>query len=120
MVNWPESLVVELAARRCIIFLGAGCSASATRPDRPTANPPKWGEFLSILHSHSNRGDVNDQNKAHELLERLQFLDSAEILRSSCLHAADYNHIVGDTFERYRPTAVHKAIESLDQKIVVT
>lgn len=120
MISWPESLVIELAARRCIIFLGAGCSAGATRPDRLTDRPPTWAKFLSILHQRSNRGDVNDRNKALELLQREQYLESAEILRAECLYAADYGHIVIDTFEKYRPTEIHRAIESLDQKIVVT
>lgn len=31
MINWPDSLIDELAARRCVIFIGSGTSASATK-----------------------------------------------------------------------------------------
>ncbi len=120
MINWPESLTIELAARRCIIFIGAGCSAGAARPDRLGYTPPTWAKFLGILHQRSNRGDIQDRNKALELLDREQYLESAEILRASCLYPADYSHILIDTFEKYRPTDIHRAIESIDQKIVVT
>jgi hypothetical protein len=120
MLNWPESLLIELAARRCIVFLGAGASAGASRPGMTTSHPPNWQEFLSILRDGSNRGQPSDQEKADELLADKRYLDCAEILRSTCLHPADYNRLVGETLERYRPTEVHRQIESLDQKIVVT
>jgi hypothetical protein len=120
MVNWPESLVIELAARRCIVFLGAGASASATRPNGAAGHPPNWLRFLEILRDGTNKGEAGDLVKAVELLDSKQYLDCAEILRSTCLHPADYNRLIGETLERYRPTEVHKMIELLDQKIVVT
>jgi SIR2-like domain len=120
MVNWPESLVIELAARRCIVFLGAGASSSASRADASGEHPPNWLSFLRILQAGSNRGEPGDLVKAVELLGSKQYLDCAEILRSTCLHPADYNRLVGETLERYRPTEVHRTVESLDQKIVVT
>ncbi len=120
MVNWPESLVIELAARRCVLFLGAGASASATRFDSSTAHPPSWPSFLRILYDRSNRASAADLQVALDLLENKQYLESAEILRSTGLYAADYNRLIGTTFERYRPTEVHRVIEVLDQKIVVT
>lgn len=120
MVNWPQSLVIELAARRCILFLGAGCSAAATRPEAPDQHPPRWAELLQILYSSSNRGEQADREKARELLESEQYLECAEILRSTCLHPADYDRLLRTTFERYRPTELHRIIEQLDQKVVVT
>jgi hypothetical protein len=120
MINWPESLVVELAARRCILFLGAGCSMSACRPDNPDGHPPNWSDFLRLLLEECNRGGDDDRAKAKELLGSQQYLDCAEILRSTCIHPPDYNRIVTRTFERYRPTEVHRLVEQLDQKIVIT
>lgn len=120
MVNWPESLVIELAARRCILFIGAGASASAARPDDIVTHPPNWLQFLRILREGWNRGNSDDSAVADELLANRQYLDAAEILRSTGLYPADYNRIIGRTFERYRPTEVHRLLEALDQKIVVT
>lgn len=31
MIDWPKSLVREIAARRCVFFLGSGISATATQ-----------------------------------------------------------------------------------------
>jgi hypothetical protein len=120
MVEWPESLVIELAARRCIIFLGTGTSIGATRGDTPHQHPPTWQGFLQMLEGASNRGEAADKDKAEELLKAKQYLDCAEILRSTCIHAPDYSRLLEITFERYRPTEIHKLIEKLDQKIVVT
>jgi hypothetical protein len=44
MIAWPTSLVREVAARRCVFFLGAGVSASAT--DKDGKHPKTWTEFL--------------------------------------------------------------------------
>jgi hypothetical protein len=121
MVNWPQSLIIELAARRCIGFLGAGASASAVRNDGlDEQHPPTWAQFLSRLLHEANRGLPDDRAKAEELLNEKQYLDSAEILRSTCIHPADYSRILGETFERFRPTEIHALVETLDQKIVVT
>jgi hypothetical protein len=44
MIAWPPSLVREVAARRCVFFLGAGVSASAS--DKDGNHPSTWKEFL--------------------------------------------------------------------------
>ncbi|EEO8188053.1 hypothetical protein G7D93_003725 [Salmonella enterica] len=51
MINWPDSLIDELAARRCVIFIGSGTSASATKkgPNNETISPPTWDRLLEIL-----------------------------------------------------------------------
>ena len=102
MINWPHSLVIELAARRCVVFLGAGSSAAATRPETPHQHPPTWPEFLHLLYQSSNRGEEADREKARELLRAEQYLDCAEILKSTCIHPADYDRLLRITFERYR------------------
>jgi hypothetical protein len=47
MIVRPTSLVREIAARRCVLFLGAGVSASASDPADPTNRPKTWPEFLA-------------------------------------------------------------------------
>ncbi len=120
MASWPESLVIELAARRCILFLGAGVSANATRADGSATHPPDWSSFLSILHAASRKGRREDLDVAAQMIANRQYLDAAEILRACGLYEADYNRLIGHTFERYRSTEVHGLLETLDQRIVVT
>ncbi len=120
MINWPETLVEELAARRGIVFLGAGASASSTRLGAPDQHPPTWGGLLELLYQHINRGEEPDREAVRELLDSDKYLEAAEILRKVCIYKPDYERLVGMTFERFRPTEVHKAIERLDQKVVIT
>ena len=121
MTNWPQSLVIELAARRCVIFLGSGASRSAIkRTANGDKNPPHWKGFLEILRDGANRGGADDIRVANELLDGEKYLDCAEVLRTTCIHDADYNRLLAQTFEGYRPTEIHSHIERIDQKIVVS
>lgn len=120
MIEWPQSLVEELAARRAIIFLGAGASAGCTRVAAGTKQrPPEWKELLRILHGKLNRGDKEDRDHALNLLERNMLLDSAEVLRT-CIHDADYSRFISETFKDYRPISLHTNVNRLDPKVLVT
>jgi hypothetical protein len=44
MIDWPLTLVNEIAKERCVLFLGAGVSASAV--DSAGKHPPDWKTFL--------------------------------------------------------------------------
>ena len=44
-IKWPSSLIREVAERRCILFLGAGISASASAEDG--SRPKAWEDFLT-------------------------------------------------------------------------
>lgn len=121
MIVWPQSLIAELAARRCLLFLGAGVSMSATKvtPQGPVS-PPMWEAFLQKLLANVNRGTANDQKFAAELLNGKRYLECAQILRETCLQNADYNRIVGECFESFQPTGIHGYLDAIDQKVVVT
>ncbi|WP_227722639.1 SIR2 family protein [Yersinia proxima] len=122
MINWPEALEVELAARRCIIFIGAGASANAERllGDDKKENPETWKGLLKRLLVKSREDGSGSIAKATELLEAGQLLECAEIIRSSCIPSAEYNRVLDALLTRYSPTEIHKAVERLDQKVVVT
>jgi len=123
MINWPESLVIELAARRCVIFIGAGASVGAKRKkvrEDVEESPPNWSNLLKILSTGRNSGTQADLEKSLELIEEGRLLESAEILRSSCLQTAEYNRLITGIFSRYSATDIHKFVEVLDQKVVVT
>ncbi len=44
-IEWPETLVTELAERRGLIFMGAGVSIGSVSADG-TKHPPSWFSFL--------------------------------------------------------------------------
>lgn len=120
MIIWPESLVEELSARRCIVFMGAGTSASCKRPvDEGEESPPPWSQLLANLHSKCNKGDIGDWALAKNMLDEGRFLDCAEILKT-CVHDADFSAFISETFSRYRPTEIHQSLNRIDSKVIVT
>lgn len=115
---WPVALVAELAARRCIPFLGAGASASSLGADGVT-RPPLWPRFLASIRAACPAG--TDFTAADGLLAKDKFLDAAEVLLAK-LPAADFTRLVRENFvqPRFSISPVHASVLTLDPKIVVT
>ena len=120
MIEWGDALVKELAARRCIIFFGAGASASCKATMGTRKQPPDWIELLNLLSSKIKNNSIN-QALATELIANKKYLDAAEVIESSLIHA-DYVDTMREIFElpRYKQSIIHEAVLRLDPKIVVT
>lgn len=120
MIEWSEALVKELAARRCIIFFGAGASVSCTPTmGDPTARPPNWEKLLEKLASRLQVGD--DRTYAEQLIAEKKFLDAAEIIKDR-INGADYADAMRQMLEtpRFKQSSMHEHILELDAKIVIT
>jgi hypothetical protein len=117
-MDWPVALIAELAARRCIVFLGAGASANCMSADK-TCNPPLWGDFLKKLKSAIPSG--TDFSSIDSLIEKERFLDAAEVILGK-VTPADFTRIIRQLFvtPRYSPSKIHEAVLDIDPKIVVT
>lgn len=117
-MTWPVALVAELAARRCILFLGAGASASCLGVDGAT-RPPLWPSFLATLKAACSKGA--DLSAVDDLLAKEKLLDAAEILLAK-IPAAEFTRIVREQFvqPRFTNSAIHLSVLNLDPKIVVT
>lgn len=117
-MQWPDSLVAEIAERRCIVFLGAGASAGCIDP-ATESRPPSWKKLLQDALE-----TVRDQN-IHELangfIEREQYLDAAELIFSR-LEAADARAFFRARFDtpRYQKSEIHELVLELDPKITIT
>lgn len=121
MIKWPEALVTELAERRCIIFIGSGVSAGATKLSNGiTEHPPVWKTLLQNMLSDQNDDKEKNKKQAVSLLKNDKYLESAEIIRYKLLNNAEYNRIIEDSFSGFSPSDIHKIVEKLDQKIVIT
>lgn len=120
MIDWSEALVKELAARRCIIFFGAGASVACVPTMGDIARrPPDWRRLLSDLNARVPAGP--DRDLATQLILDGSFLDAAEIISAS-INGADYADAMRQMLElpRYRQSSIHEHILNLDAKIVVT
>jgi len=116
---WPESLVGELAARRCVVFMGAGISAASGAPDGSLL--PGWKCLLDSARLQLPQGA--DATIASELLGKERYLDAAEVIFSA-LDRGDRTGFLRKIFQNplqpFQPSQLHKLVRDLDVKIVIT
>lgn len=117
-MDWPSSLVAEIAERRCIIFLGAGASAGSHDP-ATGARPPDWPTLLRDAMPLTY--DIAITPLAEQMIVREQFLDAAELIFSR-VEPAEARTFFRQRFltPNYQPSALHELIVELDPKIVIT
>lgn len=103
MILWPDSLIAEVAERRCIIVLGAGASASCLSLDG-TRRPPTWAQFLDLLIARQQR-----------------YLDAAQIVRAT-IPMPDFDQIIRREFRdpAYVSSKLHDLVSQLHLKAIVT
>jgi|SRR5882724_1715156 len=117
MIAWPTSLVREVAARRCVFFLGAGVSATAT--DKDGKRPKTWTQFLEeackLITSGTKRKIVK------KLIKDKKYLLALQGIRDE-VNTADYRDLLNQHFHTpsYEPSTLHKYICDLDSRIVIT
>jgi hypothetical protein len=118
-MDWPNSLVKELAARRCVLFLGSGASAGCSSTVGPASKPPTWEAFLDDL--HQLLPSFAAKRAVKTLLKNKQYLDAAEIIRRR-LSPADFTQYVRDKLvvPRFEKSKIHEAVLKLDPKVVIT
>lgn len=117
-MNWDDALIDELAARRCIIFMGSGVSAGCTNSEK-NKNPPTWGSFLKILNESLPESD--DKSYALNKINSNDYLEAAEIICDK-ISQPNFARILRAEFltPKYTPSDIHKSILEIDPKIVVT
>jgi hypothetical protein len=121
MIDWTqhEALVKELAARRCIVFLGAGASAGSVSLDGKTS-PPTWKQLLEKMMAKSS---LESADKAYviDLISKDKYLDAAEIIVQG-MNKADYEATLLSVFEspKFQPSKIHEAIFKIEPKVVIT
>ena len=116
-VQWPTSLIREIAARRCILFLGAGVSASATSIDG--ASPKTWNEFLDDAAKLILDPDL--QALTRKLIDERKFLLALQAIKDHS-DPADYHNLLNENFldSSFRPSGLHEVIHRLDSRLVIT
>lgn len=118
-MNWPNSLIIEIAHRRCIFFLGSGISAGSLSLDK-SSSPPTWNDFLNKL---INLIPDNTDNKLliNDLMSKFKYLEAAEIIYD-LIPKADYSKFIRDELDlpKYQPSKIHELVLQLDPKIIVT
>ncbi len=116
-MDWPIALIAELAARRCIVFLGAGASASCLSQNGK--KPPGWSLFLEELKAQMPIGA--NTVEIEDFISKEKYLDAAEIILNK-ISPADFTRIIREMLltPRFQHSSIHESILKIDPKIVVT
>jgi len=116
-ITWSQSLLTEVAERRCVFVLGAGASASSVNASG--LRPASWESFLEKGLAKIDSED--DRRAAKEQLAKGAFLDAAQILVDS-LDSAEFGLFLRRELEDpgYQPSELHKLVLRIDPKIVIT
>lgn len=117
MINWPDSLVKDLAEGRCVIFLGSGISSNAqnARGERPKT----WRSLLEKA-----TGTIADSKKKkviNSCLNRYDYLMACELIKAA-MGDDSFSDFLRDEFQtpRFLPADIHKDIFKLDAPVVIT
>jgi len=117
VIAWPDALVREVARRRCVLFLGAGASASAADPEG--RRPKGWQELLrdacTLVRSDEARAAIEEMIAEKRYLLCLQAI-TQETDRS------DYHDFLNTHFNNpgFQPGELHRIILALDSRLVIT
>lgn len=123
LINWEENLIEEIAHRRCVLFLGAGISA--TSKNDMDESPMKWGEFISEAISlvRITPQDKLDEKKAfiQRMIEKENYLLALQTIFDTS-DPGRYSSFLRQIFSRpnYKASKVHELIKDIDSKVVVT
>ena len=117
MINWPDSLIRDIALRKCVLVLGAGVSMNST--NAAGERPKTWLTFLS----ETAETIVSSQDKAaiKKLISANDLLTACELIKR-LKGRQDFVDLLIREFStpRFRPSKIHEIIFKLDSRIVLT
>ncbi|MGU3466881.1 SIR2 family protein [Methylobacterium sp. C33D] len=114
MSVFNADLIDDVARQRVVLFLGAGVSSSATT--RSGARIKGWEGFLRDMCLQVD-GELRTQISG--LLDKKDYLLACELLQAALSEAWE-GHVTREFGQMAEPSALHKAIVALDQRIILT
>jgi hypothetical protein len=117
MISWPEDLVRDIAARRSVLFLGAGVSKNA-RNDKGE-HPMDWKEFLQHLASR-----VPEPEQRDEILLCVgdgDLLTACELARKYLQRDGFKTALLQEFSDKaFQPDEIHDNLSRVDSRFVLT
>lgn len=117
MIVWPDKLVVDIARRACVLYIGAGVSANSA--NLAGVKPPMWSDFLCMASGLLHDGDV--RSYVNTLIEQGEMLDACDVVIDNIGFGA-FCEFATDKFRRpgFRHAEMHEVVYSLDSRVVIT
>lgn len=117
MIDWPETIIEDIARRRCVLFLGSGVSCNSMNADK--IRPKTWAEVLT--EGCNKLGKPRQQKIIKRQISANNYLMACELLKQFMGRDAFVNFISDEYLApRFEVADIHKHIFSLDSRIVIT
>lgn len=118
IVPWPDDLILDVARRRAVIFIGSGISAQAANAGG--RKPRTWIGFLKHG-AQSLAGNPDAKVEVEQLVESKDLLTACELLRQE-LGAVPFRNLVVSEYStpQYQAAPIHDSIINLDSRIVAS
>ena len=118
MIVWPDTLVKDIARRRCVIYLGSGVSHNSTNDKGE--HPMTWREFLEKAMNDQALSE-EQRDEMNKKIDCYDYLMACELFRQY-IGRDRFNDVVKNSFQKpkFSNAPIHEYIFKLDSLIVVT
>ena len=117
MIDWPEDLVRDIAARRSVLFLGAGVSRSAENVHG--VHPREWTDFLR--HLATLAPDATQRAEIIQCITDADLLTACELARKYLSVPTFRSEMIQEfSGNGYRHAQIHDDLSLVDSRLVMT
>jgi hypothetical protein len=117
MIDWPEDLVRDIAARRSVLFLGAGVSRNSQ--NEHGVHPREWTDFLS--HLASRISDAGQAAEVRQCIKDADLLTACELARKYLSPSTFKTEMLQEfSGNAYRHAKIHDDLSRVDSRLVMT
>jgi hypothetical protein len=117
MIEWPSDLVRDIAARRSVMFLGAGVSRNAANISG--VHPRGWTDFLH--HLAAQVSNAAQSAEIEQCITDADLLTACELCRKYLSpHGFKTELIQEFSGNGYRPAQIHDDLSLMDSQLVMT
>jgi len=117
MIEWPTEVIRDIAARRSVLFLGAGVSRNAQNSQG--IRPREWSAYLehlaSLVQEPTHKEEILHCVKDYDLLTACEL--ARKHLSASAFKTEMLKEFSGNA---YRPTQIHDDLSLIDSRLVMT
>ncbi len=117
MIDWPSDLVEDIAARRSVLFLGAGVSKNAK--NKNGEHPKDWPEYLQSLASAIP--DTDQAEDVRKCINAGDLLTACELARRFLRPDVFKTHLLSEFSDKaFEPAEIHDDLIEVDSRFVLT
>lgn len=117
MIDWPPDLVRDIAARRSVLFLGAGVSRNAENAQG--VHPREWTHYLR--HLASLVSDAVQRAEVEQCVTDADLLTACELCRKYLSPPVFKTEMLKEfSSNGYRPAKIHDDLSLVDSRLVMT